>query len=115
MRSKIAEQADLHLAVLPGTDVLLTGTWVASPVAQNPGYFCVSASDTSIVKMNVRPLKKGGVDKCQNYQMFDNYLGFAERHREVIRRFGRFPHRNAALGRSNTPEEQAWLDAGGGF
>lgn len=56
----------------------LTGTWVASPVAQNPGYFCVSASDTSIVKMNVRPLKKGGVDKCQNYQMFDNYLGCAK-------------------------------------
>jgi len=30
-------------------------------------------------------------------------------------RFGRFPHRNAALGRDTTPEEQAWLDAGGGF
>jgi len=30
-------------------------------------------------------------------------------------RFGRFPHRNAVLGRVNTPEEQAWLDTGGGF
>ena len=36
-------------------------------------------------------------------------------HHDVIRRFGRFPHRNRALGRSNAPEEQAWLDAGGGF
>jgi uncharacterized protein (DUF924 family) len=36
-------------------------------------------------------------------------------HRDVIARFGRFPHRNAPLGRANTPEEQAWLDAGGGF
>jgi len=36
-------------------------------------------------------------------------------HREAIRKFGRFPHRNAALGRVNTPEEQAWLDAGGGW
>lgn len=42
-------------------------------------------------------------------------LGYAHAHRNVIKRFGRFPHRNAALGRSNTPEEQAWLDAGGGF
>lgn len=43
------------------------------------------------------------------------YLEFAIAHRDVIARFGRFPHRNAALGRSNTPQEQAWLDAGGGF
>lgn len=44
-----------------------------------------------------------------------NYLGYAIAHRDVIERFGRFPHRNRALGRENTPEEQAWLDAGGGF
>lgn len=44
-----------------------------------------------------------------------NLLGYAHAHRNVIKRFGRFPHRNAALGRSNTPEEQVWLDAGGGF
>lgn len=44
-----------------------------------------------------------------------NLLGYAHAHREVIARFGRFPHRNAALGRDNTADEQAWLDAGGGF
>jgi uncharacterized protein (DUF924 family) len=33
----------------------------------------------------------------------------AERHRAVVRRFGRFPHRNAALGRTSTAEEAAWL------
>jgi uncharacterized protein (DUF924 family) len=43
------------------------------------------------------------------------YLKYAEAHRDVIRRFGRFPHRNRALARVNTAEEQAWLDAGGGF
>ena len=42
-------------------------------------------------------------------------LGYAVAHRDVIAQFGRFPHRNAALGRTNTPAEQAWLDAGGGF
>lgn len=43
------------------------------------------------------------------------YAKFAIAHRDVIERFGRYPHRNRALGRVNTPEEQAWLDAGGGF
>lgn len=42
-------------------------------------------------------------------------IGYAWAHRAVIARFGRFPHRNAALGRPGTPAEQAWLDAGGGF
>lgn len=44
-----------------------------------------------------------------------SYDHYAIAHRDVIARFGRFPHRNHALGRENTPEEQAWLDAGGGF
>jgi uncharacterized protein (DUF924 family) len=34
-------------------------------------------------------------------------------HRDIIVRFGRFPHRNAALGRETTAEEQAFLDQGG--
>lgn len=37
----------------------------------------------------------------------------ARAHAEVIRRFGRFPSRNAALGRVSTPEEEAFLTAGG--
>lgn len=40
-------------------------------------------------------------------------LTHAERHADIIRRFGRFPHRNALLGRETTPEEQAYLDGGG--
>jgi uncharacterized protein (DUF924 family) len=40
-------------------------------------------------------------------------LGYAERHADIIRRFGRFPHRNRVLGRTTTPEEQTFLDAGG--
>lgn len=45
----------------------------------------------------------------------DGYAQYARMHLDVIERFGRFPHRNRALGRVNTPDEQAWLDAGGGF
>jgi uncharacterized protein (DUF924 family) len=36
-------------------------------------------------------------------------IRWAEHHRAIINRFGRFPHRNAILGRESTPEEQAWL------
>lgn len=36
-------------------------------------------------------------------------LDYAKKHYEVIRRFGRFPHRNAILGRESTPEEIEFL------
>jgi len=40
-------------------------------------------------------------------------LRWAELHADIIRRFGRFPHRNAILGRESTPAEQAFLEGGG--
>ncbi|KQT88100.1 DUF924 family protein [Aurantimonas sp. Leaf443] len=40
-------------------------------------------------------------------------LSFAEEHRDIVARFGRFPHRNAVLGRETTPEEAAFLAEGG--
>ncbi len=40
-------------------------------------------------------------------------LKYAHIHRDIIVRFGRFPHRNGALGRETTAEEQAFLDGGG--
>jgi len=40
-------------------------------------------------------------------------LKWAELHADIIRRFGRFPHRNKVLGRETTPEEEAFLDGGG--
>jgi uncharacterized protein (DUF924 family) len=54
-----------------------------------------------------------GVDLMAGVNAPDS-LRYAELHREIIRRFGRFPHRNAALGRLSTPEEIAYL-AGPGF
>lgn len=38
---------------------------------------------------------------------------FAAEHRDIVQRFGRFPHRNQALGRQTTPDEQRFLDEGG--
>lgn len=42
-------------------------------------------------------------------------LDFAKQHREIIARFGRFPHRNAVIGRDSTPEETAFLKTHAGF
>lgn len=43
-------------------------------------------------------------------------IDYARRHFETVARFGRFPHRNAALGRSSTPEELEFLrQPGSGF
>lgn len=40
-------------------------------------------------------------------------LKHAEHHRDIVRRFGRFPHRNQILGRESTPEERRYLANGG--
>lgn len=57
-------------------------------------------------------------DQCRSLELFASLeadpatagcLAWASRHYQVIARFGRFPHRNAALGRATTPEEAAFL------
>jgi len=42
-------------------------------------------------------------------------LKYAKAHREPIRAFGQFPHRNAVLDRPTSPSEQAWIEEHGGF
>jgi uncharacterized protein (DUF924 family) len=46
-------------------------------------------------------------------RMLENGASFAERHRDVVARFARFPHRNTILGRESTPEELAFLQQPG--
>lgn len=46
----------------------------------------------------------------------ENSASYAHQHRDVIRKFGRFPHRNQILGRENTPDEEVYLaQPGAGF
>lgn len=45
--------------------------------------------------------------------LFGGYLDYAVRHQQVIARFGRFPHRNAILGRVSTPDELVFLQQPG--
>ncbi|MHC1945027.1 DUF924 domain-containing protein [Bradyrhizobium sp. UFLA06-06] len=49
----------------------------------------------------------------RQYDCHPDNLKYAEDHADIIRRFGRFPHRNRVLGRQTTAEEKAFLDAGG--
>lgn len=46
-------------------------------------------------------------------ESIDQAVGYAERHRDIVARFGRFPHRNAILGRASTDEERAFLEQPG--
>ncbi len=50
--------------------------------------------------------------KPERRKRMREYLGYAEQHRQIIERFGRFPHRNAILNRTSTPEESLFLSSG---
>lgn len=63
---------------------------------------CVSLFDQLVARAD---------DGCR--AQLEVFAGFARSHREVIRRFGRFPHRNEILGRRCTEEEAAYLAGGG--
>lgn len=63
---------------------------------------------------------ENAADQDLSVQLFDKAgltenLRFAKHHREIIRRFGRFPHRNAPLGRQNTDAELAYLNSDEAF
>jgi len=50
-----------------------------------------------------------GLRREMQHEAFDSAYDYAVRHREVIERFGRFPHRNAILGRESTVDEIGFL------
>lgn len=59
-------------------------------------------------------------DQARSVELFgalgdDEAFAYAVEHRDIIRDFGRFPHRNRVLGRENTAEEQAFLAGHKGF
>lgn len=55
-------------------------------------------------------LSSSAEESWQEY--LESFLDYAKEHRDVVKKFGRFPHRNKVLGRESTPEEQAYLDGG---
>lgn len=71
------------------------------------------AEDLGIQTLSVK-MFSALVEECrkakpENAGYFEYNLGYARRHHEIIERFGRFPHRNAVLGRASTREEEEFL------
>ena len=63
------------------------------------------AEDLGIQEQSLRLFKQFGHDEPEHASLYT----WAERHHAIVARFGRFPHRNAILGRPSTPEEEAFL------
>lgn len=104
--------------------------YATDPLARHYAARAVARGDDRVVDPELRPFfympfehSEALADQERSVQLVASlegdigrtYLDYARRHFDVIERFGRFPHRNRALGRDNTPGEQAWLDTGGGF
>ena len=84
-----------------------------TPVQRSFAYMPFEHSeDPAVQELSVRLFS----ELSNDHPGFESTLDYAHRHRGVIARFGRFPHRNPILGRASTPEEQAYLSQpGAGF
>ncbi|MFV0680196.1 DUF924 family protein [Ottowia sp.] len=93
--------------------------WLARPFALLPLEHSEeqAAQDESVARFSALQSDAQHKDVPEPVQaLLDGNLDYAERHRDVIHRFGRFPHRNAVLGRANTDEEREYLaQPGAGF
>ena len=73
-----------------------------SATQQNFAYLPFMHSESLVVH-------EDAIRLCSSIDDGGDTLGHARQHRDVIVRFGRYPTRNAALGRASTPEEEAYL------
>lgn len=72
------------------------------------------AESLALQEQSVSLFEKLALDAAPHERaLFDDFLDYARRHRDVVARFGRFPHRNATLGRTSSPEELAFLQQPG--
>ncbi len=68
------------------------------------------AESNSMQDQSVRLFEQLAHEATANERpLFDDFLSYAYRHRDVVARFGRFPHRNAILGRASTEDELEFL------
>ena len=71
------------------------------------------AEDLAVQRESVALFERLAADAAAQWRGFaEGNLKYARLHLEIVERFGRFPHRNAILGRPSTPAEKAFLDAG---
>jgi len=69
------------------------------------------SEDVAMQNLNVEKFTKLNAELTPDLKLGNSLLKFADDHRDLIVRFGRFPHRNKSLGRVNTPEEEEFLNA----
>ncbi len=75
---------------------------------------CMHAEDVDIQLTSVEVFGELVQEAAPEHKkLCETFLAHAENHREVVERFERFPHRNAILDRSSTPEESAFLQQSG--
>lgn len=67
------------------------------------------AEDLVIQNLSVRKYEELRQETPDEYEGYSGYLDYAVKHQVIIERFGRFPHRNAVIGRPSTKEEAEFL------
>ncbi len=81
------------------------------------GFFALPLAHSETVALHERNLRIQERIRAEAPAFFGSFAGIgasqAAKYLDVIRSFGRFPHRNEMLGRADTAEERAWLAAGG--
>ena len=133
----MSTQEEIGQAV--GDSSFVFGSAVKHPYPLTLGYYSVHTSDEALARgdeTHLLPVQRqflylplehsedlADQERCvelmrglEAYEETRGLTQWAEKHRVIIARFGRFPHRNAALGRSSTPEELEFLkQPGSGF
>lgn len=100
-----------HKAQVLTLDGLATGADAAlSPIQRLFFYMpLMHAESAELQEESLSAFRRLARDGAGQGEFFTRALALAEQHREVIRQFGRFPQRNAALERKSTPEELAYI------
>jgi uncharacterized protein (DUF924 family) len=100
-----------HEAVASGEDMKLRA--VERWFLYMPLEHSEASADQSLSVAKFRELLD--VAPPEQHKQLESVYDYALRHADVIKRFGRFPHRNAILGRTTTPEEAEFLKTNPGF
>ncbi len=68
------------------------------------------AEDREVQAVSVRLFETLAKESSEEWrEQLEANAGYARRHRDMVEKFGRFPHRNAVLGRDSSPAEEAYL------
>ncbi|PNY25636.1 MFS sugar transporter [Tolypocladium capitatum] len=99
-----SEDAGAHEAAVAGFERMRRDVYALAEADEQ-------AADADEHRARAAEVVRANVDDAK--KLVQVYAGFEERHFGIIKRFGRYPHRNAALGRAATAEEAAYLADGG--